>query len=120
MFNFKLASIILGEAHQGHIHILFTSPKTLAKIYKESYINMTEQNVSNDEFLLGFRDQSEHDRSTRRTFWTSVCLCLSLTVVGAFVLALMISRYFLPKKSILFFNNILLNSKWVCVLINTI
>ena len=98
MFNFKLASIILGEAHQGHIHILFTSPKTLEKIYKASYIKMTEQNVSNDEFHLGFRDQSEHDRTTRRTFWTSVCLCLSLTVVGAFVLALMISRYFLLKK----------------------
>ena len=93
MFNFNLSNIISGETHQERIHIFFTSSKTLAKIYKESYIKMTEQNVSKDEFHLGFRDQSEHDRNTRRTFWTSVCLCLSLTLVGTFVLVLMISRF---------------------------
>ena len=53
---------------------------------------MTGQNISNDEFHLGFRDQSEHDRNTRRRLWTGGCLCLSLTLVGTFVLVLMISR----------------------------
>ena len=59
---------------------------------------MTGQNTSNDEFHLGFRDQSEHDRTTRRTFWTSVCLFLSLTLVGTFVLVLMISRFVFYSK----------------------
>ena len=54
---------------------------------------MTEQNVSKDDLHFGFRDQSEHDRNTRRTFWTGVCFFLSLTLVGTFVLVLMISRF---------------------------
>ena len=64
---------------------------------------MTGQNISNDEFHLGFRDQSEHDRNTRRTFWTGVCLFLSLTLVGTFVLVLMISRFIFTRNNPLHF-----------------
>ena len=102
MFNF-ISNIILGETHQEHIQIFFTSPETVAKIYKESNIKMTEQNVSNDEFHLGFRDQSGHDRNTGRTFWTGICLCLSLTLVGTFVLVLMISRFIFTRNNPLHF-----------------
>ena len=71
---------------------------------------MTEQTVSNDEFHLGFRDQSDHDRNTRRTFWTGVGLSLSLTLVGTFVLVLIISRFiFYSKISFSFSNSILLS-----------